>query len=354
MTRVLCLLGMPGAGTGALRARLVASRADLEARGLMYPDLGSGPGHDGLAGLAGGGDADDAGAQAGPWEALRRQVAGRDRCVILSVDLLCRELPDAIDWATLARRLGELGEVKVVLAFPSLDQVITAQWLDAAESSAPPEPAGFVARAIGDRAVRGCSLNLKLVRRHLVQGFGRAGLHMLDLGPRPEAQALTRAVLALADPGIDWTDSPLLAPFAEAGDPGTRALALLATERINPERRDDPTLKAAVEDALREGAEGGARNHLLTRAELAGLRHVLAIPNGEFAARVRKTQAGFALTRPPLPGAEERCREDLTPDFWASVAAALFRSGRSGFDTASPSGRSAGRVWRRILGIGLG
>lgn len=103
-------------------------------------------------------------------------------------------------------------------------------------------------------------------------------------------------------------------------------------------------------------AFAGAGQNLLTRAEHHRLCAVFDPLNTAFAARIQAVQPGFALTPAAAPdlGPNAIWREDLTPDRWAEIAAALYQSGRNPHILKDVPPNLLRKAWRRILDICLG
>lgn len=346
MARIILHVGAHKTATSFLQASFFRNRALLARHGLIYPDIGPNDAHHALAALwmeiA---DLDPAFfAAASPqdlWDRLTDRHARAPGTLLLSAENFTRFAPQRVDIPHLARLLRNFEEVCIVYTVRRQSGLLSSLWTQVAKTREAPNVAAYVRRALHERMGGNIPLDHNAVYDWLRTGFAAGQIRILDY------DRIRRAPGGVLQAFLDLAGVPLR---AEALDPVPPALAnvspdplaLWLASQIAPGRGVPEDLLALVETALYH--DGRRPSTLLTRAEHAGLLARFRRPNIRLSGRVRLVQPDFDFADPPPP-ADMLYRDDIGPETWARIAAALY-AGRP--ETPAPADPPLRRLLRRV------
>ncbi len=326
MARVFFHVGAHKTGTSYLQSLFHGNRARLAEAGLHYPDIGPNDAHHALAAAwinlpdiparfygARGPD--------GLWDRLIERYAGAPGVVFLSAENFTRFLPEAIDFAALAKRLSAFDEVRLIYTLRQQAELVQSLWLQTARSGRVSAIHSYVRRAFEKRLCGGIRIDHGSVYEALLNGFAPEQIILLDHARNRRAEGgMAQVFLDLM--GVDMTAAELRRPPLRDANISPDPLAFQIATRITDGAAPPDDLVRVIGGALRD--DPSVPTTLLARHEHAKFRGRFGPGNADLADRVQPWQPGFYLeeTGPPE---NLIYRDDVTETHWASIAAALYR-----------------------------
>ena len=307
MARVILHIGTHKTATTTVQETLAANRGRLARGGIVYPRVGSYPGHHVLAthwvGLP---------IRTGFMSPLRRwrrivaRYAGTDATVLLSSEEFSRWQPQAVDFAELAEILAPFEERLVVCSLRNQVGYLQSIFLQISRRF-PARLDGFLDGAFRRGDATGVFLDYGALYDHVLRGFPPEEIVFLSYEAAMRGPgSIVGALLTKAGAPPD------LVPSRHDANVSPEPLAVWAASQVAAPAPEP--LVARAGEALRS-TYGAVRTSLYTRSEVAQVAAHFAPSNRAFEDRYRAVDPGFALA--PLGLADDLVyREDVGATFW--------------------------------------
>jgi hypothetical protein len=327
MARLFLHIGAHKTATSYLQALFYHNRQTLAEAGLHYPVTRPKiPHHDFLTApwlTPENMPSDYAGEEGAArlWErVVLRPYVGRPGTIFLSAENFSRFHPKRIDMAALARRLEMFDEVRVIYTLRAQPAMLSSIWVQVARNSRAPALRPYVERVLATGMAGSVSLDYLAVYRHLLTGFAPAQIVLFDYDDiRRRPGGVAQAFLDLME--IPLRAEDLVPPPPDAQNISPDALAMWLACQIC---RDGPLPKALVDLATSVlHPETPRPTTLLSQREYNQTRSKFRTDNTRLVNLVAPIQPGFQFDPPPPP-VDMLYRDQIPPNVWPDIAAALW------------------------------
>ncbi|MBN2630417.1 MAG: hypothetical protein JXR75_07745 [Rhodobacteraceae bacterium] len=322
MARVVLHIGTHKTATTTIQDMFAHNAALLAEHGLIYPMLGPATGHHGL--VMDWNPLPDIYALPGGATAALAQISAEyssgDKTVFLSSEEFSRlNRGMKIDFVAVRKALAGFDQIEVVCVLREQWQFIQSIYLEIAKSHSPPSLSQVLEAVLGRDMAMGLSTDYNQLYDHLLTGFSPEEITFMDFDRSIRAPGGIVGAM-LSHLGSDLPVEALSLVNGGVSNPSPKPLASWAASIVSEPIIAPPWLVTAVTGAFDTQFGPDSRSRIWTREECRALQDYAERCNSRLEDRLAPWQPGFAVTRSPLPTAEnpgtDIFREDVPANFW--------------------------------------
>ncbi len=325
MSHIIIHIGTHGTEARKVQSIFAKNRAILKANNIIYPDIGDGLDHDGLAHILIDNPGENSKNPAAIWEQYVCSKAGSDQTVIISSYEFSRMQPSLIDMKKLRAIISAFDKVTVICVIRNQADVLQSIYQENSKTKYPGSWGEIFPYAVHHKLVDGFSMDFGILYDHLLAGFKPSEISFLSYESemRQNGGIAPGILNHLGLNGIELEDS-----CPDETHPVDPLVWFLANQLAAPDHASENLYKL-VRKCCEETYKSEKPTTILSKVEHQKMSEVFEILNRKFEKRISDIQPDLKVS-PMLDNQDLSYRGVLGKNFWLNMSVHLVKLRRKG------------------------